>query len=684
MSFSAEPRRYSPEVLLPPLSECRGKGRSTRRGSPLKKADSVHLSPDEVRDLLGRFLDQDLQSRKKYMAARDYAAVQSIDERIDALESLLEGESFADPGSRDRILTRLVGILAAVAPNAANAEAIVAEIFGPVFDGWEDDSNTTAEREIDKALNKFHRFQEKQERLRKKTYSKLTEAVRSISQRFGPGKEDEGEDPDPDNANGEAAPDDGEPIDYVKYGIIFFQRFRYFYDWKNQQFDTTAYQNHDHMFSSLPDLWPPDDETCPFRYSFEDAEGRVHEYDMSYLRQHYGKGAREIILDFQAKKTWFNTNTNQLIIAPAPWRVVEGEYDEQIDIYLRLLGGAHYEDLIAWIAGATKLDQPSAALYLSGAPGTGKTFLADAVTSLWGVEPVAWHEAMDRFNDGLEKSPVVLIDEGFDSRAGQNTTLLRRMVTTKNHVINPKYRPKQTIRGYLRFVVTANNENVLLTREDERLSKSDNDAIAQRFLHIPVQDESARFFQKYNANRELTNRWIREAVFARHMLYLRRTIKPSGNSRFVVEGKRTQLHNRMITQGDERHAILEWLARYLQMPGGIDQGSRSSGLPCVLHGSGFFLVNAQGLIDRWGAFIKKDSYRAPTLPHAIEHLKALSTNEKSLIVSQGERQQRYWAIPAPIVVDWSDSMMIGDREEMERRVKEENELVARALKKASA
>ena len=71
---------------------------------------------------------------------------------------------------------------------------------------------------------------------------------------------------------------------------------------------------------------------------------------------------------------------------------------------------------------------PTAALYLQGDPRVGKGLFVNALRTLWaapgepGPAPVRFGEAMSRFNAGLERSPIVLLNEHIKHSSGRPPT----------------------------------------------------------------------------------------------------------------------------------------------------------------------------------------------------------------------------------------------------------------------
>lgn len=182
-------------------------------------------------------------------------------------------------------------------------------------------------------------------------------------------------------------------------------------------------------------------------------------------------------------------------------RDLEPVFHDTVDQYLRLLGGDSQEPLLDWVTSVTKLDTPSKALFLHGAPGTGKTLLTCGLTRLWTTKhPTRFRDVVAAFNESLAISPLVSVEEGIPEK-------LRYFIQQQHRTLRRPFRPNKPMTGFLRFLITASN-----------YYPDDIQAIEDLILSINVGNDAAQFLRSLG---DELNTFIESDTIAQHALWLR-------------------------------------------------------------------------------------------------------------------------------------------------------------------
>jgi hypothetical protein len=223
-------------------------------------------------------------------------------------------------------------------------------------------------------------------------------------------------------------------------------------------------------------------------------------FGISTIEKLYVMPAAETRADYMARENTFEPATRVLTLATLKWAPIEPTYHEDVDRWLRILGGPSYDNLAQWIASLPALDRPAPILYMHAWKNTGKTLLATGLARLWGHSPGDFSEAISAFNGEQEKTPLLFADEGLPAKL--DFQRLRSMVTEHSRRINEKFRPKYTLYGCARIFIAANNDDVLRYQRTGTLTGADVDAIADRLLVVtcPEQrsEEARRLLETVN------------------------------------------------------------------------------------------------------------------------------------------------------------------------------------------
>lgn len=284
------------------------------------------------------------------------------------------------------------------------------------------------------------------------------------------------------------------------------------------------------------------------------------------LLNSYGTFVDDVILDLTAEAPRIEaTHRARSLVLPVGKRVkVPAVFHADVDEWLTALAGTDREGLLSWLHYALKFDHPLCALYLSGVPSAGKSMIAQALAQFLSGTYVEFDEAVSRFNGRLRNSPLIWLDEVSGESA---TGKVRSLVGNSTHKIERKGVDAETLRGNLRMVITANNEDAL--RLDDIRTIHDVEAITQRVRYIRVGGEAADLLRK-RGGRDYTADWVLTSAGApgrlcEHIAWLSERFEPAvRGSRFRVEGIPTAWHYRALYSGGVG-AVLALLADKVAM-----------------------------------------------------------------------------------------------------------------------
>lgn len=252
-------------------------------------------------------------------------------------------------------------------------------------------------------------------------------------------------------------------------------------------------------------------------------------------------------------------------------------FSPEVDEWLRELFGPLAETGLEWLAHALDVAQPICAINLHGTPGSGKGMLAQGLAECFEGEAPNDGRAMDRFNIGLLRSPVIWCDEGVPevkSLGSKTDQVFRTFVSGGPMSIEGKMRDVIVADIYPRILIASNSKDILRELIGNRdLTEDDVKAIEQRLLTIAV-GPAARRLLTAKGNENYTRGWIAGSVqsnyvVANHIAHLFNCRRPSRTSsgRFLVEGEvQTQLVSDLRLRTQEAQAVLRGLARMLENP----------------------------------------------------------------------------------------------------------------------
>ena len=309
----------------------------------------------------------------------------------------------------------------------------------------------------------------------------------------------------------------------------------------------------------------------------------------------------------------------------------------------------------------TNLEHQTCALYLAGKRGVGKGLLAAGLARLWHEGgPTELAQVIGNFNADIAKCPFVFLDEGLPKKHGDVSTQLRALIGTSTRTLARKHLPNVPLRGAIRLLIGANNENVL-AMGDESMSLDDLEAIAGRFLHVSVDPRAAEWLKHAKEiDPSLTDRWVEGGLLARHALWLRESRPVARGKRFLVEGIATTMHRRLLMQGAVPGLVFEWITRFVIDPTKLYRVyATQHAEPLARVGEGSLLVNTAALVDCWKIYMREDGERRPSFKRIGEVLRAISEGETRYPAPSGSRFHR---ISIDLVRSWSQENQMGEDE----------------------
>jgi len=163
-------------------------------------------------------------------------------------------------------------------------------------------------------------------------------------------------------------------------------------------------------------------------------------------------------------------------------------YSAEADHYLETLAGPDKGWLERWIGLALSFEAqaPICAVSILGPADLGKSLLAKGLAQCCSRGSYATGRDFGHYQYELARSPWVVIDEGWNLPKGAPSpdAVFRSSVAGDPITIEEKYRPRMTVRYPYRWLLLANNEEVVrgLFRPD--MTPEDIHALGQRLKHL--------------------------------------------------------------------------------------------------------------------------------------------------------------------------------------------------------
>jgi len=387
------------------------------------------------------------------------------------------------------------------------------------------------------------------------------------------------------------------------------------------------------------------------------------------LVRDYGTVALRTEVHLSAQVNRYDEESRTFIEAPCPIRPIVAMFHPEIDLWLKKLAGPRYEKLKTWLAAVTDLDHPCVALLLTGKKGVGKGLLAQGVSRLWSrSRPTSLEEVFSNFNEALTRCPLCFADEQLpkDFRGYSKTAELRHHIQTLTRPLTRKHLPTIDCIGAMRTIVAANNEDVLSTPEN--LSANDIEAIIERYLHIPCQDEAAEYLESVDTWAD--GGWVFGDKIAEHVLWLVQNHVWFKEGRFLIKPGDDALGREFSTRSGSRSSICQWLVGYLREPGKFDNEGKGNKLVRVKDQR--LLVNTQALVRCWDHYVTNE--KCPSTGAITTGLIALCVpNVRPRYFDDNNKRVNYRVIDIENLIRWAEKNGYADREQILDSLKKDTE-----------
>lgn len=279
------------------------------------------------------------------------------------------------------------------------------------------------------------------------------------------------------------------------------------------------------------------------------------------LRLNWIRPARHVRASYIARAHTYDPATNSMLTAALEWMPSDrARKHEHVDRWLRALWGEAYDAGAQWLSSCAALDRPAPLLYMIGEKELGKSLLVDGLAPLWGcvmVPPMS--SAIDEFNACAGSCPLAFADEGLPEKLTFNR--FRSMITEHSREINRKGLAKTVVEGCARYVVSANNREVLRWQRMGVLTPDDQAAIAARMLVIECRNDARALLAELG--KDMIDA-MASAQIAEHVLWLAATVdlEPRGQ-RMAAKPHGGQVLLTSVV--DNRHSeVLTFLGQFLE------------------------------------------------------------------------------------------------------------------------
>ena len=606
------------------------------------------------------------------------------------MAKVLAGQPLAERGARDVEINRAMSVIASRLPMTAPDDAIM-EILRPSLRALE---NPEGENWEAVALMKLRRARGRKV-LREAEHAAYLEAVRQqfcqqAAAIVRPEDLEPGEDPSAYYTQAQVerwAQEQGcGSVDEFRRRWII-QRGRAFWVFANGRYQLPI--GKDDLALSLPrDLARASKGFISL--TVESSKGGTRAATPAETLQDYGTVARTVEASLSLQKSYYSSTDQAFFEAVCPLRKIAPVEHPEIQQWLLLLGGAEASLLLDWVATITALDKQTCGLFIAGASGAGKTLLAHGLAKLWTVgAPSELEYVLDGFNEVIAQCPLCFGDEKLPA-VKQVTAQLRRLVGSSARNLNRKHLTVCSLRGAMRLIVAANNENMLdVVTED--LNSADTDAVAGRFLFLQPAKDAADYLLSLNG---APDAWITQDLLAEHALWLRKTRRVVPAGRFLVSGgdSNRNFYDRLAVQTPMANAIFEFLIKsiFAQKVGGnqviaASMGGANRARNYIFLGEGECWVATEAFTDKFEWQQNVPGLFMPSIGKLGKTLSNLSWPEEAdgsrLRLPVGDKRVGVHRLRVNLLRIWIRQNGFGDLEDLENRLNAPNPAIRDTLQR---
>ncbi len=587
-------------------------------------------------------------------------------ESKELMEAVLAGNSFAPAGSRDQVLQRIASIIAYIAPDRDPKELSEEILSNSLAQFASDDlGKYTQQDRVEWAADKIQRAQEdaRRDRVVKERHDQaladvLLKQARSAprrDQKLGPANQG----PYTDNEIQAFAAQQGTTAQsFPKRWIIQKGQSYYVYINGDYQLPLSTLE----LDVSLPRDLSPAVANGFITLNTTTAKGEPRRKTTKEILSDYCSVARSVVTRLDLGFSYYDEDTQTFFEASCPIRPLAPKFNQDVDTWLRLLGNKKANQLLDWVATATRLDKQSSALYLQGPPGTGKSLLSQGLARLWHRGgPTELVRVLGEWSADMARCPLIVADEQIpQSFKGQRTSAeLRSLIGNSSRTLTRKYLSNSDLVGAVRLILSANNADMLVF--EESLSQADLEAVAGRFLHILGDKKAETFLSSID-----TTGWVDDDIIAKHMLWLKDNRVVKEGKRFLVEGSARDVSKQLATRGGVAGRVAEWLVRYIcDGPASalLTKHTSPQQSDMVRVGNGRYLVNTNAIVTFWEQYAK--SKAVPSTPQVGSALRNLSVKQ----VKGGKK--RFFEIDIESISQWAEANLIGSEAMILERISQD-------------
>jgi hypothetical protein len=572
-------------------------------------------------------------------------------DHVRIFDAILDGKSFAEPGERDAAMQQACSVMVYAAKGCGEPAKLV-EILKPSLKVWaeEPDADKSLDEELAKAVDKITRAQRDWDENEAAEEARRQKTLDSLGRKFF------------------GSSYSGSQLTQ-RHLLIQYRRSYFIYHFGKERYVGPRIK--EELLTVVRDAFAESN----FEVTYVNASGDLKQMQPVTLMEQYGTVAECMQGSLALQHSYYDPESETFHFATTPMRPLTPRFDKDIDEWLRIMGGPEianpdtgetYADLILnWVAGVSQLKRQCAALALIGPPSTGKSTLALGLARLWHeAGPTSWEFSVGaHFNESLIQCPLIELSEGIDTPKGTSSAF-RALTGTQELVINPKGLAPYSVIGCVRIMITSNDDTVLNditgTRE---LSNASVHAVAERLAVIDVKAKAKTFLDNLKKqNPHTIDRWIDDSLIARHALWLRKNRKLSSDSRFLVRGHVTPIHQRLVAKKKDSESLLEWIVGYMSRPELFAKNFRTKKrTPYTFIGGGTLLLNGPEIQETWDLYANDTSEKL-SVTKIGTLLGNLRTGTRKL--NRNGTRVRAHEIDTGIVFTFAQANMLGDFDAM--------------------